>query len=85
MEKEKLFLTPPEIAARWGTNVEKVNHFLNTGQLTGVNLAKDLNGRPRWRVHILEIEAFESRRSSAPALPKQTKRRRKAGTTKEYF
>jgi hypothetical protein len=85
MKKGKLFLTPPQIATRWGTNAEKVNYFLNTGQLTGVNLAKNLNGRPRWRVSLIELEIFEEKRRNQPALPKQRKRKRKIGTTKEYF
>jgi hypothetical protein len=85
MEKGKLFLTPPQIATRWGTNSEKVNHFLNTGQLIGCNFAKDLNGRPRWRVSLIELEIFESKRSNQKPIPPQKRRRKKAVSGKEYF
>jgi hypothetical protein len=87
MEQQKLYLSPPQLARKWGTNVDKVLHFLNSGELVGVNLAKDANGpKKRWKIHILEIELFESRRSSAPPLPPQRKRRRKKSTSaREYF
>jgi hypothetical protein len=79
-------LTPPEVAKRWGVAADKVNHLINTGQLTAVNLACDPKGRPRWRVSIEEVEKFEQKRSNSPPLPKQ-KRRRKTGIEvgKEYF
>ena len=87
MEQQKLYLSPPQLARKWGTNVDKVLHFLNSGELVGVNLAKDANGpKKRWKIHILEIESFESRRSSAPPLPKQRRRRKNSGSgVKEYF
>ena len=85
MSKEKIFLTPPETAKRWGVASEKVNHLINTGQLIAVNLAKDPSGRPRWRISLAQIEIFESKRSNSPPLPKQSRRRRKAVFGKEYF
>lgn len=85
MSKEKVFLTPPELAKRWGVAADKVNHLINSGQLIAVNLAKDPNGRSRWRISLAEVEIFESKRSNSPPLPKQSKRRRKATSGKEYF
>lgn len=41
------FITPPALARRWGVSPDKVLALLKSGQLRGVNLAINPNGRPR--------------------------------------
>lgn len=78
-------LTPPEVARRWGVAADKVLHLIHTGQIVGVNLAHEPDGRPRWRIHLAEVERFEQARSSKPPAPKVKRRRASATATREYF
>jgi hypothetical protein len=78
-------LTPPKLAKRWGVAADKVLQLIHSGQLIGVNLAVDPRGRPRFRIHVAEIERFEELRSSKPPIPKQRRRRAAATPGKEYF
>ena len=86
MIAETITMTPPRLARRWGVAPEKILQLIHSGQLRAVNLAVDPKGRPRWRIHLSEIERFEESRSSRPPLPKQPRRRRRESSTgREYF
>ena len=67
-------LTPPELAQRWGVNPTKVLALIRSGELRAVNLATRPNGRPRYRIDLADVAAFESARSTVPA-PKPRRRR----------
>lgn len=69
------FLTPPQIAARYGIKPEKVLRWIANGELVAVNIAERSTGRPRWRVSEEALQAFERRRSSRPE-PKPTRKSR---------
>ena len=81
------FITPPQLARRWGVSPDKVLALLKSGQLKGCNLAIDPTGRARWRIPLCEIKRFEEARSSKPPVSKTRRRRRRtpATTGKEYF
>ncbi len=42
--------TPPQLARRYGVNVDKVHQWIKTGELLAVNVAASACGRPRWRI-----------------------------------
>ena len=65
MEAE--MLTPPQLARRWGIAADKVLQLINSGQLKGVNLAVNPNGRPRYRIYLSEVKRFEQARSRVAA------------------
>lgn len=68
------YLTPPQLARKWGVNVEKVLHWIHSGELAAINVATRLNGqRPRFRIRPQDAELFEKSRATAPA-PKPARR-----------
>jgi len=85
MPNTEPYLTPPELAKRWGVASDKVLSLIHSHQLRAVNLAVAPKGRPRWRISLAEIVRFEESRSSKPPVPKQRRRRRRDTTVKEYF
>jgi len=73
----KLYLTPPEIAERYGISLEKVLNWIRSGDLRALNVATRLGGeRPRWKVSIADLLAFQERRVAVPpAAPAQRQKR----------
>lgn len=79
-------LTPPQLAKRWGVHPDKVLGLIHTGQLVALNLAANLEGRPRFQILLSEIQRFEESRSTKPPVPKPRRRRRAtAMPVREYF
>jgi excisionase family DNA binding protein len=60
-------VTPPQVAERLGVSADKVLLWIRSGELRAVNVATRLDGRPRWRVDLADLMAFEERRSAVPA------------------
>lgn len=59
------YISPPAIAKRYGVSVRKVIGWIDRGDLIALNLAENPNGkRPRYRVRLADLEAFEQRRAS---------------------
>ena len=72
------YLTPKDVAGRYGCNLSKIIYWLKTGQLQGINIAADNGKRPRWRISPEAVAAFEASRSpSPPAAPAPRQRRQK--------
>jgi hypothetical protein len=63
-----------DLSRRWKIGSDKIRSFLRRGELIGIKVASDPAGRPQWRITQASVEAFERRRSSAPA-PKPARRR----------
>lgn len=60
-----------------GVGLDTVLHWIATGQLRAVNVAKNPNGlRPRWRIAADAIEAFEAARQVSPKAPAPRRRKR---------
>ena len=79
------FLTPPELARRYGVAPEQVLLWIRGGELLATNLATRPDGRPRWRISADAIEAFEAARSSSPTPKTKRRRRGKAEHVTQYF
>jgi helix-turn-helix protein len=78
------YLTPPQIARRFGVEPAKVLSWIRCGDLSAINMAERLNGRPRWRVSQSSLDSFLVARTSRPAQ-KTMPRRRKRPEVTEFF
>jgi len=58
------YLTPPEIARSYGTNACKIIGWIRRGELRAINVAETTDTRPKFRVKIEDLEAFEARRAA---------------------
>ena len=70
------YLSPPEVAERYGVAPSKVLGWIRRGELRAVNVVATLGGRPRFRISPADLVAFETRREAGPQ-PRVTRRRRK--------
>ncbi len=60
-------VTPPQLAAEWGIDPEKIIGWIRRGELRAVNVASCAKGkRARWLIDREDIAAFEAARSSKP-------------------
>ena len=57
------YKSPPEVAAYFGVKVDKVLHWIRTGELRAINTAMNPGGRPRFRVLEKDLADFENRRA----------------------
>jgi hypothetical protein len=80
---DRLSWTPPEIAARWRVSEDKILNLIRTGRLRAFDVASPGSTRPRWRVPLDALLAFEAGRTPAASAPKKRKRR-EAGVI-EFF
>lgn len=80
----KTKLSPPQLAAQWGIDVQKVLHWIKAGELRAINLATDRNGRPRYAIDVADISAFEAARAVTPPTP-QIRRRRVDPNVIQFF
>jgi hypothetical protein len=69
------YLTPPQLARRYGVKASKVVGWIRSGELRALDLATRGSRRPRYRIPPGSIEEFERGRSAAP-LPRPIRRRR---------
>jgi excisionase family DNA binding protein len=82
----KSTLTPAEIAKRWRISPDKVRSWIQAGELAAINVAKNVGGRPRYRVDEADFVAFENRRRVQPRSYKPHRRRKQMGqNTVEFF
>jgi hypothetical protein len=80
------YLTPPQLAKRWGVNTTKVLGWVRSGELRAVNLAARRDGRPRWRVPIDAVLEFEAVRAApGRGRPSTGRQRRKHPEVIENF
>jgi len=70
------YLTPPQVAERFGCKADKVLGWIKRGELRAVNLGDKT--RPRWKIRPADLEAFEERRSNLVTIaPRKPRQRRK--------
>lgn len=74
----RTFLTPPQVAERYGIDPSKVVAWIRKGELRGINIAANASGRPRFVVSEVDLIAFENRRAATPvkAIPRRKKTER---------
>lgn len=70
------YLTPPEIATRFGCKPETVIAWIRNGELAALNLARRGSMRPRYRVSPEALGTFERARSVVPKAAPVRKPRR---------
>jgi hypothetical protein len=61
------FWSVPDVANRLGVDQHAVLGWIRRGELSAVNVARRLGGRPRWRVSSDELERFLRSRRAIPA------------------
>jgi len=69
-------VSPPQLARRYRCKPEKIIGLIRAGKLAAFSIASEGAKRPRYRIDLREVEAFELRRSVLPA-PKSTRRRKR--------
>ena len=72
------YLTPPQVAEQLGVNASKILTWIRSGELTAINVAASLIGRPRWRISQADLAVFAQRRQ-AITPPKSRPRRKTVG------
>jgi hypothetical protein len=72
-----------DLCKRWKVGADKLHGFIRRGELVAVNVARNLSGRPQWRITPEAVAAFEKGRTSAP-VPKVVRRRRKVDEVDFY-
>ncbi|MEO2033396.1 MAG: helix-turn-helix domain-containing protein [Planctomycetaceae bacterium] len=68
-------LTVRQVAELLQVKPQTVREFIAAGWLRAINVASPSALRPRWRIHVTDLAAFENRRSAQQ--PAQSKRRRR--------
>lgn len=77
--------TPPEIAARLRIKPERVLAMIRAGELRAIDVSsKPGVGRPRYRVYLADLLAWERRREAKVPV-KQPPRRRRKQAERKYF
>jgi CHAT domain-containing protein len=79
-------LTPPQMAAEYGVDPNKVIGWIVGGELRAINAAANLGGRPRYLIDRADIEAFESNRAVAQpaAAPRRKRSNLSAGLVRHF-
>jgi hypothetical protein len=80
----KTKISPPALARQWGIDVQKVLHWVKTGELKAINIARDRSGRPRYAIDLADVQIFELSRQVEPPAPK-VRRRRADSSVIQFF
>lgn len=67
--------TPPQVAARWGCKPDTVCRLLKSGALRGFTLSPPGTKRPRWRVSLDAVLAYEAGECTPDRSPSKPRRR----------
>ncbi|MEZ6044290.1 MAG: helix-turn-helix domain-containing protein [Planctomycetaceae bacterium] len=68
-EQKEQYLTPPDLARRWGIKPEKVIAWIRAGELRAMDFSAVPGvGRPRYRIRLSDAESFEKLREVVPAV-----------------
>lgn len=84
MDASIRFLTPPEVARRYGVAPQKVLAWIRSGELAAVNVASCMTGRPRYAVSPAALAEFEAARAARTAR-RRTARKPRLAATENYF
>lgn len=81
------WFSPAQIARARAIRPSKILTWIHNGELEALNLATNRGGRPRWRISVEALAAFDRTRSNRAALaPAQPARRpRRAPDVIEFF
>jgi transposase len=76
--------TTADVARRYRVSEEKVRGWIARGELTAINTAAAMSGKPRWVVTPEALAEFEQRRAGGPP-PKPARRRPRRTGAVDYF
>jgi len=65
------YLTPPDVARRFGVSVNKVHRWIDAGELGAIDISTARGARPRYAIYVEDVEAFEMRRRVETTKPKK--------------
>lgn len=71
--QQSRYLTPPEVAARFRVKVTTIREWIVDGRLKALNVSQQ--GRPKYRIRPVDLEAFE-RSLEVPSKPKAASKRK---------
>ena len=77
-------LTPPELAREWGVSAAKILHWIRSGELRAIDIARRRGGRPRYLIDRADIAAFEAVRQVV-VKPRISRRRKPYSTVIKFF
>lgn len=75
-DKTAKVLTPPQLAAEMGIDVDKVYAFIRSGELRVTDTAIKRGGRARYRISRQDAEDFQRRRQNSPPPPPSPRRKK---------
>jgi hypothetical protein len=76
-------LTVREVARRYRVSEDKVRSWIIREELSAINTASTLCGKPRWVILPDALAAFERRRAGGP--PPKSPRRPRLNRVKDYY
>ncbi|MDB5388934.1 MAG: Helix-turn-helix domain protein [Planctomycetaceae bacterium] len=81
------YVTPKDIADRYGINQSKVLTWIASGELIAINTVTRRGDKPRWKIAPSALATFEAGRSSKPpvATPARRQRTRDTSDDVDYF
>ncbi len=86
MTTTRTHLKPSEVAAQRGIDVGNVLAWIRAGELPAIDVSKRRGGRPRWRIDVADLAAFEaSRRNVQPKITSTPRRSRRRESEVAYF
>lgn len=77
-------LSPPQIAQRLQVSPETVIAEIRAGRLRAIDLARPGSRRPRYRIAVEDLEAFENRRTVVTPAKLPVRPRRDQGVARFY-
>lgn len=84
LERSEVGRTPREVAALLRVGVDRVRHWINTGQLGAINVSDSRVGKPRYVILPEHLAEFEKSRRVQPPVRVQPRRRPRIGITEYY-
>lgn len=77
--------TPPEVARYLRVKASKVISWIEAGELHAIDVANKGSRRPRYRIPLDAIRAFERMRAVVPPTPKTPRRPRNAERPRKHY
>ena len=74
-----------DVTKRFGVGEHTVLAWIRSGELPAINVSRRLGGKPRWRITVESLQAFETLRSATPVKPHTRRRREKATDVVQFY
>jgi hypothetical protein len=77
--------TVNDIMQRYEVSQHTVLEWIDSGELRAVDVSRKRGGKPRWRITVQALEAFEQSRTKTPAPPPSPRRRKRQDDVIEFI